>query len=88
MNAILSFVPTPSALATVALRNTPLIVTILEKQSNRDDAIALLAEGFDMLEEDLDKERFFAFARRTYWESTENAPRRALMQTLIGKLDF
>ena len=30
-------------------------------------AIALLAEGFDMLEEDLDKERFFALVRRTYW---------------------
>ena len=27
-------------------------------------------------------------ARRTYWESTDSAPRRALMQTLIGKLDF
>ncbi len=41
-----------------------------------------------MLEEDLDKERFYAFARRTYWESPEGSPRRALMQTLIGKLDF
>ena len=41
-----------------------------------------------MLEEDFDKERFFAFARRTYWESADSAPRRALMQTLIGKLDF
>ena len=47
-----------------------------------------MAEGFDMLEEDLDKERFFAYARRTYWESPDNSPRRALMQTLIGKLDF
>ena len=40
--------------------------------------IALLAEGFDMLEEDLDKERFFAFARRTYWESADGSPARAL----------
>ena len=40
------------------------------------------------LEEDLEKERFFAFARRTYWESPEASARRALMQTLIGKLDF
>ena len=80
--------PVALALATVALRNTPLIMTILEKQNNRDDAISLLADGFDMLEEDLDKERFFAFTRRTYWESPEHAPRRALMQTLIGKLDF
>ena len=80
--------PVALALATIALRNTPLIMTMLEKPAERDSAIVLLAEGFDMLEEDLDKERFFALARRTYWESPENSPRRALMQTLIGKLDF
>jgi len=80
--------PVALALATVALRNTPLMMTLLEKHSDREKAIALLAEGFDMLEEDLDKERFFALARRTYWESPAGTPRRALMQTLIGKLDF
>jgi HEAT repeat protein len=80
--------PVALALATVALRATPLMMAILEQHPDRDKAIALLAEGFDMLEEDLDKERFFALARRTYWESADNAPRRALMQTLIGKLDF
>jgi hypothetical protein len=41
-----------------------------------------------MLEEDLDKERFFSLARRTYWESAEGSATRDLMQTLIGKLDF
>ncbi len=80
--------PVALALATVALRNTPLMITMLEKRSDRETAIALLAEGFDMLEEDLDKERFFAFARRTYWESPDGSPRRALMQALIGRLDF
>ena len=80
--------PVALALAMVALRNTPLIMTVIEKSADRDRALALLAEGFDMLEEDLDKERFFALVRRTYWESPENSPRRALMQTLIGKLDF
>jgi HEAT repeat protein len=80
--------PVSLALATVALRNTPLTMTMLEKDPNRERAIALLAEGFDMLEEDLDKERFFAFARRTYWDSPGGSPRRALMQTLIGALDF
>jgi hypothetical protein len=80
--------PISLALATVALRNTPLTMTMLEKYPNRDNAILLLAEGFDMLEEDLEKERFFVFARRTFWESADNSPRRALMQTLIGKLDF
>ena len=80
--------PVALALATVALRNTPLILSLLEKIENRDAALSLLAEGFDMLEEDLDKERFFAFARRTYWASPAASPRRALMQTIIGKLDF
>jgi HEAT repeat protein len=80
--------PVALAWATVALRNTPLTMTMLEQHAEREHAIALLAEGFDMLEEDLDKERFFAFARRTYWESADTSPRRALMQTLIGKLDF
>ena len=80
--------PVALALATIALRNTPMMIKILEQRSDRDQALSLLAEGFDMLEEDLDKEHFFAFARRTYWESTDRSPRRALMQTLIGKLDF
>jgi HEAT repeat protein len=80
--------PVSLALATVALRNTPLTMTMLEQDPNREQAIALLAEGFDMLEEDLDKERFFAFARRTYWEAPDDSPRRALMRTLIGTLDF
>jgi hypothetical protein len=80
--------PVALALATIALRRTPLMMTVFDRHPDRDAAIALVAEGFDMLEEDLDKERFYAFARRTYWESPEGSPRRALMQTLIGKLDF
>ena len=83
--------PVALALATVALRNTPLMLKLLEssdRSADRAKAIALMAEGFDMLEEDLDKERFFALVRRTYWESPENSPRRGLMQNLIGTLDF
>jgi HEAT repeat protein len=80
--------PVALALAAVALRNTPLMLTLLEKRPDRDDVIALMAEGFDMLEEDFEKERFFAAIRRAYWDAPEGAGRRALMQTLIGKLDF
>ena len=61
---------------------------MLEKHPERAEAIELLAEGFDMLEEDFDKERFFAFARRTYWAVAGGSPTRDLMQTLIGKLEF
>jgi len=80
--------PISLALAAVALRNTPLMLALLKVAPGRADAIALMAEGFDMLEEDLDKERFFALVRRTYWESPEGSTDRQLMQTLIGKLDF
>ena len=80
--------PVALAIAAVALRNTPLMLRFLAQHPNQADLIALVADGFDMLEEDLDKERFFAFARRSYWEAGEKTPTRALMQTLIGKLDF
>jgi len=80
--------PVALAAATVALRRTPLMLTVLGGRPDRDAALALVAEGFDMLEEDLEKERFYAFVRRTYWDSTDASPNRALMQTLIGKLDF
>ena len=58
------------------------------RRADRAAAIGLVAEGFDMLEEDLDKERFFAFVRRSYWGSGDAAATRALMQSLIGSLDF
>ena len=80
--------PVALALGMIALRNTPLMLAMLEKRPDRAAAIALLAECFDMLEEDLDKERFFSLARKTYWESAEGSPARGLMQTLIGRLDF
>jgi HEAT repeat protein len=80
--------PVALAVATVALRNTPLLTAVLETHRERDQALKLLAEGFDMLEEDFDKERFFAFARRTYWGAPEASSTRVLMEALIGKLDF
>lgn len=87
--------PVALSLAMVALRNTPVVLSVLGAE--RKDAAAsfdlegsltLLAEGFDMLDEDLEKERFFAFVRRSYWAAAEGSPTRALMQTLIEKLDF
>lgn len=80
--------PVALALGTIALRNTALMMSVLERRRDPAEALSLLAEGFDMLEEDLDKERFFAFARRAYWASADGSATRQLMQTLIDKLDF
>jgi hypothetical protein len=80
--------PVALAVGMVALRNTPVMMKVLEGHRNRANALSLLAEGFDMLEEDLDKERFFVFARRTYWASEQTSPTRRLMETIIGELNF
>jgi HEAT repeat protein len=83
--------PVSLALGTIALRNTALMLSVLGKRAQRervDPAVDLVGEGFDSLEEDLDKETFFAAVRHDYWNSPEGSPTRQLMQTLIGKLDF
>jgi hypothetical protein len=80
--------PVARALGTLALRNTPLLLTILETHPDREQAIELLREGFDMLEEDLEKERFFTAVRRTYWQADDGSASRKLAETLIQKLDF
>jgi len=80
--------PAALGVATVALRKPQVILKLLQEYPQRAGAVSLLADGFDMLEEDLDKERFFALVRRTYWDAPEGSPTRDLMQTLIGKLDF
>ena len=56
--------PVALALATIALRNTPLMLAMLKAAPARATRSRCSREGFDMLEEDLDKERFFALVRR------------------------
>ncbi len=80
--------PVALALAAVALRNTSLMLPLLEQHPDTKAAMALVAEGFDMFEEDLDKERFFAFVRRTYWNAADGSTTKTLMQALIRNLDF
>ena len=76
------------ALGTVTLRNTPLALRVLERETNREAALELLREAFDMLEEDYVEERFFATVRRTYWASAPGSPARTVADALIQKLEF
>jgi HEAT repeat protein len=76
------------ALGNVALRNTPLLLELLQRQSDNTGAIDLLREAFDMLEEDFEEERFFALVRRTYWQSPEGSPARRVAESLIQRLEF
>lgn len=80
--------PLALAAATVALRNTPLLLSELEGRQDRDQIISLLQDGFDLLEEDFDEERFFVTVRRTYWQAAETSPARRVAEALIQKLEF
>jgi hypothetical protein len=80
--------PVTLALGLVALRNTPLMLKTLEASPNQAGAVGILAEAFDMLEEDLEEERFFVAVRRAYWAAPDGSPSRKLCEQLITKLDF
>ena len=80
--------PMALGVATVAMRNTPLMLSLLETYPQRDQAIDLVAEGFDMLEEDYEEETFFVTVRRRYWQAPEPSPTREVGQALIEKLQF
>jgi len=76
------------AVGAVALRNTPIMLKVLESRADPAPAIALLGEAFDMLEEDLQEERFFVAVRRGYWAAPQGSPARKIAAALIQTLDF
>ncbi len=80
--------PVTLAVGLVALRNTPLLLKTLQTRPDQDAAIGLVAEAFDMLEEDLEEERFFVYVRQAYWAAADGSPTRKLCEQLITKLDF
>jgi HEAT repeat protein len=80
--------PVTLAIGLVALRNTPLMLKALQGRADQDGALGLVAEAFDMLEEDLEEERFFVAVRRAYWDAPDGSPTRNLCGQLINRLDF
>ena len=80
--------PMALASATVAVRNPALVMALVESRADRRAALSLVAEGFDMLEEDYLEEQFFAAVRKAYWAAAEGSATRATAQEIIGALDF
>jgi len=80
--------PVTLAIGLVALRNTPLMLKTLLARHDQDGAVGIVAEAFDMLEEDLEEERFFVAIRKAYWAAPDGSPTRKLCELLINKLDF
>jgi HEAT repeat protein len=80
--------PIALALGTVALRNTPLVLKVLQSRTDLDQSALLLRDAFDMLEEDFAEERFFAAVRRGYWQAPAGSPERRTAEVLIKTLEF
>ncbi|MDQ3070076.1 MAG: hypothetical protein M3R55_10150 [Acidobacteriota bacterium] len=76
------------ALGTVAMRNTTMLLEWVAGRTDIDAVADLLGEAFDMLEEDLDEERFYVTVRRAYWQAPEGSPVKAAAEALIRKLEF
>ena len=80
--------PIALAAGTVAIRNPALALQVLENRTDLDEAVLLLRDAFDMLEEDYEKERFYATVRKAYWEAPDGSTRRKACDTLIQRLEF
>lgn len=80
--------PMALGVGTIAVRNTPLMLAFLESYKDADAAMSLIAEGFDMLEEDYEEESFFVTVRKGYWQAAESSATRSVGQALIDKLEF
>jgi HEAT repeat protein len=80
--------PLALAIGRVALRNAALLVRVLTATADQRGAIDLLAEGFDMLEEDLEEEQFYVTIRGGYWAAAEGSAVRRLSEQLIATLHF
>ncbi len=57
--------PIALAVGTAALRNTPMIMKLFASRADLKESALLMRDAFDMLEDDFEKERFFATVRRS-----------------------
>lgn len=80
--------PVALAIGTVALRRPELVPVALAGRTTSEADLLLLRDAFDMLDEDLAEERFYAHLRRAYWEGADGSAARALAAATIRVLEF
>jgi hypothetical protein len=80
--------PIALALGMAVLRNPPALLAALEARQDRNGALELLQDAFDMLSEDFEEELFCVEVRKAYWSAPAGSPRRQVAEALIQKLEF
>lgn len=80
--------PIALAVGTVALRAPQRMLAALAGRDDLDGRLLLLRDAFDMLDEDLAEERFYALMRRTYWDERQPAGARSAAEAAIRMLEF
>lgn len=80
--------PIALAVGTVALRQPEVVRAALEDPATQEASLTLLREAFDMLDEDMAEERFYAYVRRAYWESAAGSAARAVAEATLQALEF
>lgn len=77
------------ALGIVALRAPDrLLAWMAAHPEQQGGALALVKDGFDLLEEDVAEEAFYATVRASYWKAADGSPVRASAAALIDGLEF
>ena len=80
--------PIALVLGTLAMRQPAALLAYLETRTDLDAVVLVLRDAFDMLDEDLEEERFFMAARAVFWAASEESPARAVTEELIRVLEF
>jgi hypothetical protein len=80
--------PIALAVGQIGIRNPVLFLRVLEARKDRDGAIELMRDAFDMLGEDYQEERFYVEIRKAGLAAPAGSPRRQVAQTLVDKLEF
>ena len=80
--------PLALALGSAALRNPAGMLDELVGRKDREAALLLLRDAFDMLDEDLAEERFYVSMRNILWDERQLPGARAAAEAVIRALEF
>jgi len=80
--------PVALALGTIALRRPDIMQMMFEKADRLEEALLLLRDAFDMLNEDSAEERFYMYLRNEYYTSSEGTPTRTVAGLVARILEF